>query len=350
MNRLFVNMTKIILTMVMVISICACQKQEEPIPEDIPSDPIPVEPEPEQERISVKAVDEGEIVFYSHEGYYRYGPSIMEYEDGSYDVWFSAPGNSSTQWDWITYRHSDDGVNWSEEQTVLKPTPGSKDQCSVCDPAVIRFGGYYYLAYTGTWDYEREGMNNSLFVARSEYPDGPFEKWNGEGWGGDPEPIIEYTGDPEGWGIGEPSFVIRGDDLSIYYSYIDLNWNDIRLYKADLSEDWPLTLRYKTRVLSRVSIDSLDVVYDEKLDTFLGFSINYRMSEVSKLAMFMSGSGKEFDLIDTTDEYIESFAHNMGIAKSPEGHINSDNEILIGYAYGEDWGRWNTRFQKIKIQ
>ena len=33
----------------------------------------------------------------------------------------------------------------TKEKIVLKPTPGSKDQCSVCDPGVIYFNDYYYL-------------------------------------------------------------------------------------------------------------------------------------------------------------------------------------------------------------
>ena len=136
--------------------------------------------------ITIDTADEGKVIFRSSEGYYRYGPSIIEYEDGSYDAWFSAPGNSSTQWDWITYRHSDDGENWSKEKTVLKPTAGSADQCSVCDPGVVFFDGYYYLAYTSTDDYRHKGTNNSAFVARSKKPQGPYEKWNGKGWGGKP--------------------------------------------------------------------------------------------------------------------------------------------------------------------
>ncbi len=338
---------KLLTALLLSVTITACQK--EVIPEEIPDD-TPAVPQEDQFHLKIEAVDEGQIVFYSYEDYYRYGPSIMEYEDGSMDVWFSSPGNNGSQWDWITYRHSDDGENWGYEQVVLRPTPGSWDQCSVCDPAVIYFNGYYYLAYTGTYDYDAEGMNNSLFVARSEYPDGPFEKWNGIGWGGDPEPIIAFEGDPSDWGIGEPSFVIYGEDLYIYYSSIDAKGHYISLSKADLVDDWPNTIRFKSRTLAREHIDSLDVVYDEDTDMFLGFTVYMRMADVSRIVVYGSGNGKNFEKLDTTKDYIEDYAHNMGIAKSPEGHIHSDREVLIGYAYGEDWGRWNTRFQKIRFE
>ncbi len=300
--------------------------------------------------IVLNVIDEGQIISYASEDYYRYGPSIMKYEDGSYDAWFSSPGNSGSQWDWITYRHSDDGENWSYEEVVLKPTPGGRDQCSVCDPGLIYFDGYYYMGYTGTDYYEGKGSCNSAFVARSRYPDGPYEKWNGEGWGGYPEPIIEYTGDPSGWGIGEISFVIYDGDLCIYYTYYDLTGGYINLSKANLTEDWPSTMRFKNMVLVREHQDSLDVAYDIKTGYFFGFSINQRMSEKSRLIMYGSLNGKEeFVKIDSNKDYIEDYAHNMGIAKSPEGYINTDEELLIGYAYGEKWGRWNTRFQYIKV-
>lgn len=301
------------------------------------------------ESYTLTVTDEGEDIFYSSQGYYRYGPSIMEYEDGSMDAWFSSPGNSGSEWDWIRYRHSDDGINWGDEQIVLKPTPGSKDQCSVCDPGVIYFDGYYYLAYTSTDYYEGEGSNNSAFVARSQYPDGPFEKWNGSGWGGAPEPMIKYEGDPSGFGIGEVSFVIVGEDLYIYYSYFDLHGGVLSLSKADLCENWPATIRFKGDTLIRENQDSLDIVYDETLDRFFGFSVDLRMTVSSRIIMYVSENGKEFVEADSTKTNIEDYAHNIGIAKSPEGHIDSSKEILVGYGYGENWGRWNLKMQHIEI-
>lgn len=329
--------------------LCACGKNNESEP--VNSDALsPDDPASDLYGLRIEAVDEGEIIFYSSQDYYRYGPSIVKNKDGSYDAWFSAPGNNGSQWDWITYRHSEDGLNWSQETTVLRPTPGSKDRCSVCDPGIIYFGGYYYLGYTSTDYYEGKGSANSAFVARSPYPDGPFEKWNGSGWGGDPEPIIPYEGDLEGWGIGELSFVIYDEDLCIYYTYYDINGGYTGLYKADLVENWPETMRSKGTVLIRDHQDSLDVVYDDTLKTFFGFSIYQRMAENSSLIMYVSRDGKSFEKADKTKDYIEDYAHNVGVSKDLHGHISSEDALLVGYAYGENWGRWNTRFQFINIQ
>ena len=299
----------------------------------------------------IRILDEGEIIYnYNQNVGYSYGPSIIKNEDGSYDAWFSSPGNSGSQWDWITYRHSEDGMYWSDPEVVLRPTPGSKDSCSVCDPGVVYFNGYYYLAYSSTNDVNGGGFNNSAFVARSEYPDGPFEKWNGEGWGGDPEPFIVYEGDPKGWGVGEVSFVINDNDLYIYYSSIDLSGGCIDLMKADLVDDWPATVRYKGIACSRDSHDSVDVVYSEETENYYALSVDFRLSETSKLLLLESKDGREFSEVDFQRNGTQDYAHNVGIAKTKEGHIESNDDILIGYAFGPNWGRWSTIMQKIRIE
>lgn len=324
---------------------------EEPItePEVIP------EEEPEEKKddtvyFDINVEEETELI-YSPGGNkgYRYGPSIMKHDDGTMDMWMSRPGNNSTQWDYIAYMHYD-GDEWSEEEVVLWPTPGSKDACSVCDPAVIYMNGYYYLGYTATSSYELEGMNNSAFVARSKYPDGPYEKWDGASWGGDPEPIIFYDHDPRYWGIGELSFVADDEDLFIYYTFVNDNENCIRIAKADLTEDWPATVRLKQTVSYRKTEDSYDVVYAENLNTYVAFSIRDRMNESSYLVMFTSPNGKEFKEVGSVKENIMDYAHNMGIAKDETGHIRTDETLTIGYAYGKEWGSWSMILQDIHIE
>lgn len=330
------------------LSLFSCQSSDnvEPQQDEQSQD---VQEETNLTPFTIKAFDDKDIISYASDTYYRYGPSIVEYDDGSMDMWISSPGNSATQWDWIRFRHSDDGINWSDESIVLRPTPGSRDQCSVCDPGIIHFGDYYYLAYTGTDDYEMDGFNNNAFVARSVDPEGPYEKWNGSSWGGDPSPIIQYDGVREGWGVGEVSFVIKNEDLYLFYTYADLTGAYTKLCKADLVEDWPLTLRYKDVVLPRINQDSLEVVYDENYDLFFGFAINNKMSEGSSIAIYGSDNGKEFTEIDEAKNYIEDHAHSIGVAKSLEGHADINEPLLVGYAYGPNWGRWNLVMQHIEV-
>lgn len=300
---------------------------------------------------SVKATEDKRVMFYTNRSSaYRYGPSIMRHEDGSMDMWVSSPGNNKTQWDWIRYRHSADGVRWGGEYVVLYPSPGSADQCSVCDPGVIYFNGYYYLAYTSTHDYGRKGTNNSAFVARSKYPGGPYEKWNGSGWGGSPKPFIDYRDDPSGWGIGEVSFVIKDEQLYIYYTYFDTTGGYTNLAISNLDENWPLYLQDKGNVLGRTTQDSIDVVYVEEEDVFLAFSIENRMSDASRLTMYQSKDGAIFNKVGHTKSNINPFAHNMGISKDESGHIRLDDDHIVGYAYGPSWGRWSMVFQHTLIR
>lgn len=297
--------------------------------------------------VTMEVKDEGYNI-YSNDGYgYRYGPSIIKHEDGTIDAWFASPG-SYGEWDWIRYKHFD-GESWGEEEVVLTPSSYGKDSYSVCDPGVIYFDDYYYIAYTSTSDYS--GNNNQLFVARSEYPNGPYEKWNGDGWGGDPEPFIEYADDPECWGAGEASFVIKDDDLYIYYSWINPDGDVTKLAKADLCEDWPKTIRFKGNCYSKQnSQDSCDVVYIDGIDKFVAFSTMYRFSNNSSVAIFTSDDGSEFELSDVVDDGIKEYCHNLGISKNKDGHINLDDNLFIGYAYGKYWGRWSTVFQDIKLK
>ena len=310
---------------------------------------IPQEEQPKEIIYNVTfEVQEGGYNIYLNEGYgYRYGPSFIKYDDGTMDAWFASPGENG-EWDWIRYKHYN-GKTWGKEEVVLTPSDFGLDHYSVCDPGVIFFDDYYYLAYTSTTDLD--GYNNQLFVARSKNPNGPFEKWNGDGWGGDPEPFIEYADDPKCWGAGEASFVIYDDDLYIYYSWINPDGDVTKLAKADLCEDWPKTIRFKGNCYYKQNAqDSCDVVYIDELDKFVAFSTMYRFTENSSIAIFTSDNGSDFELSDIVNDDIRRYCHNMGISKNPDGHIHLDDDLFIGYAYGPSWGRWSTMFQNIKLK
>ena len=104
-------------------------------------------------------------------------------DDGGIDAWFAAPGDGEDEYDWVTYRHSDDGgKTWSDEKVVLSPSPNTPDALSICDPDAFYYDGYYYLGYTSTINKNEKGLCNSVFLARSKEPDGPYEKWNGSGY------------------------------------------------------------------------------------------------------------------------------------------------------------------------
>ena len=209
--------------------------------------------------------DEGQDIFMLRKGQewgYRYGPSIMVH-DGICEGWFASPGDCFEA-DWFTYRRSTDGgKTWSDERVVMTPTPHSMDWFSVCDPAVFKYGDYYYIGYTSTIFADAGGVCNNGFVARSASPTGPFEKWNGNGWGetretangtlhwiGKPAPVIYYDEDWHDWGAGEFSFVVKDTTLYIYYTWSSRKadgslYSETRVATADVTDpNWPGHLTY----------------------------------------------------------------------------------------------------------
>ena len=360
--------TIIFIVLLMFFIVCKVDKKEETkeainneiIENEVNNQEETIESEPEVEEVKnmnhvyLSMDGEGYNVYAPVSGCsgYRYGPSIIYYDDGSADAWFAANANN-VEWDWITYRHFD-GESWGREKIVLMPSGGAYDFHSVCDPGVIYFNGYYYLGYTSTIVDTNGGINNNVFVARSVNPDGPFEKWNGEGWGGLPKPIVYYNEEDSAWGAGEVSFTIKDDRLFVYYSWICPHANDTRVMVGDLSENWPNTLQYETRCFKHGNgQDSVDVVYVEEIDKFLAFSTIFRFTDQSGICIYESDNGMKFNLASIVRENVSMHCHNLGISKKPNGHISLNDNLFVGYAYASSEnsrGVWATRLQNIKLE
>ena len=310
--------------------------------------------EPDESKfVKITAPDTGKDIYQTTDGVdfgYRYGPSIIYNADGSIDAFFAAPGRLD-EWDWITYRHSPDGgENWTDELKVLAPTPDSPDFYSCCDPGAIRIGDYYYLGYTSTVN--ADGIDNNVFVARSEKPEGPYEKWNGNGWGGKPQPIIDYNGDPTTFGAGEPSFVLIGNTLYVYYTWRDGKLNQTRVATADASdENWPATLQYQGIAFNYINgaTDSADVKYIEDYGKFIAVNTVDRFTDESSVGVYMSNDGLNFTESYSLKTNIAAGCHNSGISSRPDGHIRLDDKVFLAYAYGNSWGFWNTRMHEVEI-
>lgn len=337
---------------------------EQPTEEPTPEGPDPREFQDELPRVTpaenthfhIDAEDTGFNVFAPVEGKwgYRYGPSIMYYPDGTMDAWFATPGTSG-EWDWFTYKHSDDGgKTWSKEKLVLQPTPDSYDHYSVCDPGVIYFGGYYYIGYTSTIVSTNGGINNNVFVARSRKPDGPFDKWNGSGWGGDPMPIVYYNESDDKWGAGEPSFVVLDGTLYIYYTWACDTGDYKYVATADATDpNWPATMKFHGRAFTSTGGDQLDVVYVEDAGLFMGVQTMNRFSAQSGVQIWESKDGIHFIKGELIKKNIAQFCHNMGISKRTNGHIQLKDTLMLGYAFcdgrDDNWGKWATRFNFVTI-
>ena len=296
--------------------------------------------------VSFKVLNEGyDIYVPSSSTGYHYGPSIIYYDDGTMDAWFAREGNLSTEWDYIAYKHFD-GESWSEDKIVLKPTKGSDDHYSTCDPGVIYFNGYYYIGYTSTLN--SAGIENELYVARSQNPDGPYEKWNGNGWGGDPKAFINYTEADNGWGVGEIFFIVKDETLYMYYTYTGFNEGYTKVAISDLSENWPANIQFMGRAQNS-SMNLCDGFYLEDYDKFICFSMSRTFTDTSGIAIFESDDGLFYTYSDESNNMICQYAHNMGVSKRANGHVKEGDKLIIGYAYGPHWGRWATKFQDIEL-
>ncbi len=301
---------------------------------------------------------------------YRYGPTIMV-EGNVCHAWFASPGDGCEA-DWFTYRRSEDGgKTWSDERMVMEPVPDSIDWFSVCDPAVIKYGEWYYMGYTSTLFANGGGVCNNAYIARSKNPDGPFERWTGKGWGetretdagilrwlGQPAPVVYFDEDWHNWGAGEPSFVIKDDILYMYYTWSskDADGNPIsetRVATADITdENWPARLTFHGTALKRLGggNDSCDMVYCEDLNKFIALSTDLRFSEDSYLAVFESDDGIHYTHVNCIKSNVGWMCHNCGISGDEHHHIKSGDTMLLSYAHGNEWGRWATRMHEYSFE
>ena len=297
---------------------------------------------------------------------YRYGPSIIMNGDGTIDAWFASPGHNGKADEFTWRRTSNGGQSWTAEQTVM--TGGTKGQdldwWSVCDPGAACFDGYYYMAYTSTTNTSTsqglQGLENDCFIARSTSPSGPWQKWNGSGWGGHPQPIIEYmdgsehNGGPAGkWGIGEPSIVVKDNTIYLYYTYDAGGTPLTKVATAPRSNaNWPGSLTFHGTAVDKASLaeydgvaadnplrgtyDSCDVKYVEDYELFYAFHTSWRITAQSRLSVWTSVDGLTFKYLGDVTGNVIKYAHNMGVSGDGLGHVNLSRTQYVSYAYSPE--------------
>ena len=285
-------------------------------------------------------------------GGYRYGPSILIEDDGSIDMFTCSPGAAGA-WDFVRHRRSTDaGHTWSPDDVAIAPTKGTRDAYSACDPGAIKIGAYWYIGYTSTEDVR--GTNNQLYLARASSPSGPYHKWDGSGWTGNPQPIVSYTGDASKYGIGEPSLVLQGK-LYVYYSYVDAgNQTDLSIVDDPTVDDWPKHLVSKGHVIVRRpnAEDSTDVKFVDALGRFVGVSTYDRFGPNATIGAYQSFDGIVWEPGPFKGARVQPGAHNVGISGDANGHIVAGHPSFIAYAYqppGKSWGDWPTYVDPVAI-
>ncbi|MFC5403308.1 discoidin domain-containing protein [Cohnella soli] len=291
-------------------------------------------------------------------GAYRYGPSMILNADNSIDMWTCSPGASGA-WDYIRYKHSpDNGATWGAESIALQPTPGARDAYSVCDPGVVKFGGYYFMGYTSTEN--SNGTDNDVYVARATSAAGPWAKWNGSGWGGaNPQPFIAFD-DPniDTYGAGEPSFVVKDSTLYIYYTWWSRDpatgkpINQTRVRTASTSNpNWPGSTTYQGVAINRDidGDDSTDHKYVPSMNKFIAIGTARRFSPFAYIKLYESTDGISYKPATLPKSFINVAAHNAGITGNELGQFDTTKSNRIAYAYGTKWAYWYTAMNPIML-
>jgi hypothetical protein len=303
-------------------------------------------------RLEVTASSGSEIYTPPSANYqYRYGPSIILNGD-TFDMWATAPGPGNPM-DYIQHRRGiisiSGTVQWLTDWTnAIVATPDSLDKCSTADPSVVYFNGYYYIGYTSTDQCAGGGISgNQVFVARCDgLPDGSVtcDKWNGSGWGGNPQnphPIISYSG--TGWGKGQPSFVVKGNLLYIYYTD-----DGTKVVTVDATnENWPSLINESQAITVFTNADAtavlggkpgpFEVKYIDAYGKFIGLGVSSEFSTASNIFIYESADGLSFQPVAVSKSYwgsapIQERAHNIGISGNNQGHL--DINLTNFFAYG----------------
>ena len=308
--------------------------------------------------LSVPVASSGRTIYTTTGNYkYRYGPSIIMNSDGTIDAWFASPGTGGRADEFTWRRTSDGGQSWTAEKTVMTGgASGSLDWWSVCDPGAACFDGYYYMGYTSTTNTSSsnglQGLENDCFIARSTSPSGPWQRWNGSGWGGNAQPIIEYTGPSGKWGIGEPSIVVKDQTIYLYYTYDDGGTPVTKVATADRSNpNWPGSLTFHGTAVDKAALaeaenaaaaglagsyDSCDVKYVEDYDLFYAFHTSWRITAQSRLSVWTSVDGLTFEYLGDVTGDVVPYAHNMGVSGDGLGHVNLSRTQYVSYAYSPE--------------
>lgn len=286
-----------------------------------------------------------------------------EVTDGQFRSRITSGGSGKYYWDKITWRHSaDGGKTWTEEADALLPSDGKRDAFSVCDPGVAKWGGYYYIAYTSTE--EPNGYDNDLYIARGLSPTGPWEKWSGDGWGDDPQPVIDYepVQGHEGvvFGAGEPCIVVKDDVVYLYYSYNDFlveqnrQGTTTRVSTASAKDgDWPSRLEYRGVALDKSDIsnpDHTDVKFIQKSQKFVAIHAERRNTDRSRIRVWESEDGITFTKGDLVQGDLRKGVINAGMSGDGCGHVRAGVRQFLSYAHSDsprEWGRWYTWFQPL---
>ena len=128
------------------------------------------------------------------------GPGVKDYPSGySADVW---------------YAMSPDGHKWTEQGEALgKGGRGAWDEHGVFTPNILRFGGKYYLYYTGVAANHGKSTPTNIGGAVADSPAGPWQKFSGN-------PVLSPSEDVtrfDSMRMDDAALLVREGKIWFYY-------------------------------------------------------------------------------------------------------------------------------------
>lgn len=273
-----------------------------------------------------------------------FAPCFIQYKNGNIDAWYTVSG-AMTGETWIVHNTYDfDKQKWSAYKSVIQTESGALDSYAVSQPSAVKIGDFYYVAYTGSSNNEEgtQGNCSGIFVARAKQAEGPYEKWNGEGWGGSSKPFIYYDGPDTMPGASGVSLVELDGTLYIYYTWnsADLSGNpvsEIRLGKASAEDpDWPGALQpYGSVCKGKGQTSDLEVKYSEETGKMFAVGIEAVSDTDSAIVCFEGNTPELLTRVSAVRSGIYNSISSIGISGSVNGHIRTPGTYkpFIMYSY-----------------
>ena len=274
----------------------------------------------------------------------NFSPCFIQYKNGDMDGWYTISG-SDTGETWIVHNAYDSNKKvWSPYKSVIRTESSALDSYSVSQPSAIQVGDYYYVAYTGSSNNEEgtQGNCSGIFVARAKTAEGPYEKWNGESWGGSPRPFIYYDGPDIMQGASGASLIELDGTLYIYYTWnsADLNGSpvsEIRLAKCSASDpDWPGALQFYGSVCrGKGHTSDIEVKYSEETGKMFAVGIESVSENNCAIVCFEGNTPELLTRVSAVRSGIYNGISSIGISGSVNGHIRaqSTSNPYIMYSY-----------------
>lgn len=168
-------------------------------------------------------------------------PFVIE-EDGTYYIYGTTDRTAANTFDCY---ETEDFNKFTIHKDIYVPSSTSFTKKALFAPEIYKFGDKYYLYYSGK---DRDEGMQSINVAVSDSPAGPFKEYTGKDYHGNDvnfvtEPMIKDKMSGKGLGILDQTLLVEDDKIYMYYSVYD---SGIMQYIVGLEMFDPVTPNFDT--------------------------------------------------------------------------------------------------------